>query len=270
MPPGGSSEPIPAECGGRGACGRCLVRVVDGEVPEYRILHRRDGRPEVLACLTPIRGPLTVLPAGRCRTPPPDLARPERRRAPARRLGPVGAAARSARRPHRRPGLSAWPSTSARRRSASCSSGWPTVKSSARPAPTTRRSAVGADVVSRIVAAEKGLLDELASLVRDAAREMVTAAAAAAGVDPRRDPRLRGRGQPDHDAPAAGGGSLGHPPGPVRAAGARVRARSGRRRSAGPARLTPSCTRAGGRRLGRRRHRGGRRARRLLPRQPTA
>jgi uncharacterized 2Fe-2S/4Fe-4S cluster protein (DUF4445 family) len=42
----------------------------------------------------------------------------------------------------------------------------------------------GADVVSRIVAAEKGLLGELASLVRDAAREMVTAAAAAAGVDP--------------------------------------------------------------------------------------
>ena len=55
-------ESLSAECGGRGACGRCLVRIVEGEVPEYRILRREEGRPEVLACLTAVKGPLTILP----------------------------------------------------------------------------------------------------------------------------------------------------------------------------------------------------------------
>ena len=54
-------ESLSAECGGRGACGRCLVRIVEGEVPEYRILRREEGRPEVLACLTAVKGPLTIL-----------------------------------------------------------------------------------------------------------------------------------------------------------------------------------------------------------------
>src|SRR5574337_677172 len=57
-----ASEPLRAECGGRGACGRCLVRVVEGQVPEYRILQREAGFPHVLACLTPVHGPLTVFP----------------------------------------------------------------------------------------------------------------------------------------------------------------------------------------------------------------
>jgi uncharacterized 2Fe-2S/4Fe-4S cluster protein (DUF4445 family) len=55
-------EPLSAECGGRGACGRCLVRVVQGDVPDYRVMHHAEGQPEVLACLTPIQGPLTILP----------------------------------------------------------------------------------------------------------------------------------------------------------------------------------------------------------------
>lgn len=57
-----ASEPLPAECGGRGACGRCLVRVLEGQVPEYRVLHRESGYPHVLACLTPVHDPLTILP----------------------------------------------------------------------------------------------------------------------------------------------------------------------------------------------------------------
>src|ERR1035438_6119660 len=57
-----ASEPMRAECGGRGACGRCLVRILQGQVPEYRVLRRESGFPEVLACLTPVHGPLTVQP----------------------------------------------------------------------------------------------------------------------------------------------------------------------------------------------------------------
>src|ERR1035441_3439274 len=57
-----ASEPVSAECGGRGACGRCLVRILQGQVPEYRVLRRESGFPDVLACLTPVHGPLTVQP----------------------------------------------------------------------------------------------------------------------------------------------------------------------------------------------------------------
>ncbi|MBI4877908.1 MAG: 2Fe-2S iron-sulfur cluster binding domain-containing protein, partial [Acidobacteria bacterium] len=57
-----AGEPLRAECGGRGACGRCLVRIREGEIPEYRVLQRDGGLPEALACLTPVHGPLTVLP----------------------------------------------------------------------------------------------------------------------------------------------------------------------------------------------------------------
>jgi len=64
-----AAEPIGAECGGRGACGRCLVRILGGEVPEYRILQREAGFPHVLACLTPVHGPLTVLPLGEAQLP---------------------------------------------------------------------------------------------------------------------------------------------------------------------------------------------------------
>jgi uncharacterized 2Fe-2S/4Fe-4S cluster protein (DUF4445 family) len=64
-----AAEPLSAECGGRGACGRCLVRILGGEVPEYRILQREAGFPHVLACLTPVHGPLTVLPLGEAQLP---------------------------------------------------------------------------------------------------------------------------------------------------------------------------------------------------------
>jgi ferredoxin len=57
-----AGEPLRAECGGRGACGRCLVRILDGQIPEYRVLQREDGFPQALACLTPVHGPLTVSP----------------------------------------------------------------------------------------------------------------------------------------------------------------------------------------------------------------
>src|ERR1019366_6015965 len=43
-------------------CGRCLVRILQGQVPEYRVLRRESGFPDLLACLTPVHGPLTVQP----------------------------------------------------------------------------------------------------------------------------------------------------------------------------------------------------------------
>ncbi len=55
-----ASEPLPAECGGRGACGKCLALVLEGDVPEYRVIHRKEGLSEILACQTTVRGPLTV------------------------------------------------------------------------------------------------------------------------------------------------------------------------------------------------------------------
>jgi uncharacterized 2Fe-2S/4Fe-4S cluster protein (DUF4445 family) len=57
-----AGEPLRAECGGRGACGRCLVQILEGEVPDYRVVRHADGHPEVHACLTPVRGALRVLP----------------------------------------------------------------------------------------------------------------------------------------------------------------------------------------------------------------
>ena len=81
----------------------------------------------------------------------------------------------------------------------------------------------GADVISRIVAAEKGLLGELSASVRATIGTMIAEAcarrvsrAAATAAARRPHPRLRGRREPHDDPPAAGRGPLGHPPRPVR------------------------------------------------------
>ena len=54
-------EPIPAECGGRGSCGRCLVEVVEGTVPAHCTLEHAE-RTQVLACQTPVEGALVLRP----------------------------------------------------------------------------------------------------------------------------------------------------------------------------------------------------------------
>jgi uncharacterized 2Fe-2S/4Fe-4S cluster protein (DUF4445 family) len=175
-------EPLSAECGGRGACGRCLVRVVDGDVPDYRVMHRSEGQPEVLACLTPIQGPLTILPLVEADLPKlvsRDQVvgiRPLADWAPWTLAddpvvactgdGDLGVAIDIG-------------TTTLRLLLVRLSDGTVIGESSAYNPQISR----GADVISRIVAAEKGLGGELATVVRAAIAGMIDAAAEAAGAD---------------------------------------------------------------------------------------
>lgn len=183
-----ASEPLRAECGGRGACGRCLVRIVEGQVPEYRILQREAGFPHVLACLTPVHGPLTVFP----------LVEAELPRLAAREQN-IGLAPLEVWAP--------WPlglepilgidgdadlgvaldvgTTTLRLLLIRLSDGVIVGEASAYNPQIAR----GADVISRIVAAEKGWLHELSSSVRNAVRAMIAEAAADGRADP---DRIRG------------------------------------------------------------------------------
>jgi uncharacterized 2Fe-2S/4Fe-4S cluster protein (DUF4445 family) len=176
-----AAEPIGAECGGRGACGRCMVRILGGEVPEYRILQREAGFPHVLACLTPVHGPLTVLPLGEAQLP--KLISRDRNTG----LAPLQAWA-------------PWPlkldpiveshgaedlgvavdigTTTLRLLLIRLSDGLITGEAGAYNPQIPR----GADVISRIVAAEKGFLGELSSAVRGAVGSMIAEAAAAGRI----------------------------------------------------------------------------------------
>jgi uncharacterized 2Fe-2S/4Fe-4S cluster protein (DUF4445 family) len=171
-----AAEPIGAECGGRGACGRCMVRILGGEVPEYRILQREAGLPHVLACLTPVHGPLTVLPLGEAQLP--KLISRDRNTG----LAPLQAWA-------------PWPlkldpiveshgaqdlgvaldigTTTLRLLLIRLSDGLITGEAGAYNPQIPR----GADVISRIVAAERGFLGELASSIRGAVASMIAEAA---------------------------------------------------------------------------------------------
>ena len=176
-----AAEPIGAECGGRGACGRCLVRILRGDVPEYRILQREAGFPHVLACLTPVHGPLTVLPLGEAQLP--KLISRDRNTG----LAPLEAWA-------------PWPlkldpiveshgqgdlgvavdigTTTLRLLLIRLSDGLITGEAGAYNPQIPR----GADVISRIVAAERGFLGELAASVRGAIGSMIAEAAAAGRI----------------------------------------------------------------------------------------
>jgi uncharacterized 2Fe-2S/4Fe-4S cluster protein (DUF4445 family) len=171
-----AAEPLSAECGGRGACGRCLVRILAGEVPEYRILQREAGFPHVLACLTPVHGPLMVLPLGEAQLP--KLISRDRSTG----LAPLEAWA-------------PWPlqldpiveskgegdlgvavdigTTTLRLLLIRLADGLIVGEAGAYNPQIPR----GADVISRIVAAEKGFLGELASSIRGAIATMVAEAA---------------------------------------------------------------------------------------------
>src|SRR5271157_146587 len=171
-----AGEPVSAECGGRGACGRCMVRILGGEVPEYRILQREAGLPHVLACLTPVHGPLAVLPLGEAQLP--KLISRDRNTG----LAPLEAWA-------------PWPlkldptveshgerdlgvavdigTTTLRLLLIRLSDGLITGEAGAYNPQIPR----GADVISRIVAAEKGFLGELASSIRGAIASMIAEAA---------------------------------------------------------------------------------------------
>jgi uncharacterized 2Fe-2S/4Fe-4S cluster protein (DUF4445 family) len=179
-----AGEPVRAECGGRGACGRCLVRILEGQVPEYRVLRRESGFPQVLACLTPVHGPLTVEPLVEAQLP--KLVSSDRY---------IGTDALSAWAP--------WPlelaplvecrepedlgvaldigTTTLRLLLIRLSDGVIVGEAGAYNPQISK----GADVISRIVAAEKGGLGELASSIRLAVVSMISEAAAG-GLDPAR------------------------------------------------------------------------------------
>jgi uncharacterized 2Fe-2S/4Fe-4S cluster protein (DUF4445 family) len=179
-----AGEPVRAECGGRGACGRCLVRILEGQVPEYRVLRREAGFVQVLACLTPVHSPLTVEPLVEAQLP--KLVSSDRY---------IGTDALSAWAP--------WPlelaplvecrepddlgvaldigTTTLRLLLIRLSDGVIVGEAGAYNPQISK----GADVISRIVAAEKGGLGELASAIRLAVVSMI-GEAAAGGFDPAR------------------------------------------------------------------------------------
>jgi uncharacterized 2Fe-2S/4Fe-4S cluster protein (DUF4445 family) len=178
-----AAEPLRAECGGRGACGRCLVQVVEGQVPEYRVLRRESGLPQVLACVTQVRDGLTILPAVEKELP--RLVSHDRN---------VGVAP-----------LAEWAPWALELDSVVSLEAGADLGVAVDVGTTTLRLLLvrlsdgvvvgeagaynpqilsGADVISRIVAAEKGLLSDLAASVRNVIREMICRMAEEAHADP--------------------------------------------------------------------------------------
>ena len=175
-----AAEPISAECGGRGACGRCLVRILRGEVPEYRILQREAGFPHVLACLTPVHGPLTVLPLGEAQLPKLISRDRDTGLAPLQAWAPWPLKLDPIVESHGEGDLGVAVdigTTTLRLLLIRLSDGVITGEAGAYNPQIPR----GADVISRIVAAEKGFLGELAASVRGAIGSMIAEAAGHAG-----------------------------------------------------------------------------------------
>lgn len=170
---------IPAECGGRGACGKCVVQVLDGDVPTYRIIRREAGGAETLACLTHVHGPLTIRILSAKELPrliTHDTA--------------IGQSPLDAWAPQAMDLKTLVPSSSDDDLGVAVDIGTTTVRlllvrlkdgvvigdaSTYNP-----QIGLGADVISRIVRAEKGHLNELSSLVRGAVVHLIEEAAIAA------------------------------------------------------------------------------------------
>src|SRR5271157_5196971 len=172
-------EPLRAECGGRGACGRCLVRILEGEVPEYRVLHRESGYPHALACLTPVHGPLTILPLVEAQLPKLISGDHYAGAAPLEawapwplRLNPIVGCCEEG-----DLGVALDIGTTTLRLLLIRLSDGVIAGEAGAYNPQISR---GADVISRIVAAEKGLAGELADSIRGAVASMAAEAIEAA------------------------------------------------------------------------------------------
>jgi uncharacterized 2Fe-2S/4Fe-4S cluster protein (DUF4445 family) len=175
-----ASEPLRAECGGRGACGRCLVKILEGQVPEYRVLSREDGLPQVLACLTPINGPLTVLPLAEAQLPKLISSDTNTGVEPLEAWAPWPLERDPLVAPQAEDDLGVAldiGTTTLRLVLIRLSDGLIVGEAGAYNPQIAR----GADVISRIVAAEKGLSGELSSAVRGAVVAMLAEAGAPAG-----------------------------------------------------------------------------------------
>ncbi len=167
-----ASEPLSAECGGRGACGRCLVRVLEGVVADYRVVRRHEGHAEVHACLTPVHTSLTVLPLADAELPKVAARAQNTGTVPLTDwapwpldLDPVVRATSDA-----DLGVAVDIGTTTLRLLVLRLTDGMVVGESSAYNPQILR---GADVISRIVAAETGLLEELARSVRDAVRTLL-------------------------------------------------------------------------------------------------
>jgi uncharacterized 2Fe-2S/4Fe-4S cluster protein (DUF4445 family) len=180
-----AGEPISAECAGSGACGRCLVRIVSGSVPEYCVERREDGAPIVLACLAPVRGPLTARALVETELPHLESrgehlgASPVATLAPwPLRLDPIVASVTDG-----DLGVAVdIGTTTLQLLLVNLASGMVIGEASLYNPQIPR----GVDVISRIVAAEKGSLPDLEASVRSAVREMISGASSPGGADPDR------------------------------------------------------------------------------------
>src|ERR1035437_6103221 len=177
-----AGEPLRAECGGRGACGRCLVRILEGQVPEYRVLHRESGHPHALACLTPVHGPLTVQPLVEAQLPKLISGDRYAGMAPLEAwapwplgLDPIVAAGEEG-----GLGVAVDIGTTTLRLVLVRLSDGVIVGEAGAYNPQIGR---GADVISRIVAAERGLAGELAVSIRGAGASVVGEGAQAGQAD---------------------------------------------------------------------------------------
>jgi uncharacterized 2Fe-2S/4Fe-4S cluster protein (DUF4445 family) len=178
-----AGEPLRAECAGRGACGRCLVRIVEGSVPEYRVLVRRDGCAEVHACLTPVHGALTVLPLVDADLPKLVARDQNVGVVPLRDWAPWPLDLAPLARPESDTDIGVAVdigTTTLRLLVVRLGDGTVLGESGAYNPQILR----GADVISRIVAAEEGFLGELSSSVRRAVRGLVASALANADGSP--------------------------------------------------------------------------------------
>src|SRR5271157_2867379 len=176
-----AGEPVSAECGGRGACGRCMVRILGGQVPEYRILQREAGLPHVLACLTPVHGPLAVLPLGEAQLPKLISRDRDTGLAPLQAWAPWPLKLDPIVESHGEGDLGVAVdigTTTLRLLLIRLSDGVIIGEAGAYNPQIPR----GADVISRIVAAERGFLGELAASVRGAVSSMITEASAAGRI----------------------------------------------------------------------------------------
>jgi uncharacterized 2Fe-2S/4Fe-4S cluster protein (DUF4445 family) len=177
-----ASEPVRAECGGRGACGRCLVRILEGQVPEYRVLQRESGFPHVLACLTPVHGPLTVQPLVEAQLPKLVSADRYIGTEPLAAWAPWPLALQplvESREPQDLGVALDIGTTTLRLLLIRLSDGSIVGEAGAYNPQISK----GADVISRIVAAEKGGLGELAFAIRRAVVSTIAEATAAGGLD---------------------------------------------------------------------------------------
>lgn len=154
--------PLPATCGGRGTCGDCAIRVVEGAVDEPGPTEReslRGAPPGVrLACMVRAHGPLTVRPVAPVRQPALSLAASMGGGPPAVAAVDLGTTTISARVLDAETG-------------AELGSG-----SAANP-----QRAFGADVAGRLAAALAGASEELQALAARGIDEALAAAAVPLG-----------------------------------------------------------------------------------------